>query len=143
MLPSVAPSAPEATEATEATEAPTMRLDALPRLSPRARDSLISHTRPEPGRYLVVHDGDDERLLRIAPGVIHLGRGWGADVRLDDHAVSRRHAILVNRTRGLRILDDRSANGTFVNGRRITDEELGDGDVIVLGSVVLSYREFT
>jgi pSer/pThr/pTyr-binding forkhead associated (FHA) protein len=136
MPPSVAPSSPEATEA------PTAPLDALPRLSPRARDSTIAHARPEPGRYLVVQDGDEERLLRVAPGVTHIGRGWGAELRLEDHAVSRRHAILVNRSRGLRILDDRSANGTFVNGRRIADEVLTDGDVIVLGSVVLAYREF-
>jgi pSer/pThr/pTyr-binding forkhead associated (FHA) protein len=139
MPPIVAPSSPGVDDVTEA---PTARLDALPRLSPRVRDSTIAHARPEPGRYLVVQDGDEERLLRLGPGVTHVGRGWGADIRLDDQAVSRRHAILVNRSRGLRILDDRSANGTFVNGRRITDEALADGDVIVLGSVALAYREF-
>jgi hypothetical protein len=65
-----------------ATEAPTAPLDALPRLSPRARESTIALTRPEPGRYLVVQDGDEERLLRVAPGITRIGRGWGADVRL-------------------------------------------------------------
>ena len=132
MPPTVAPS----------TEVQTARLDALPRLSPRARESTISLARPEPGRYLVVEDGDEERLLRLAPGVTRVGRGWGADIRLEDHAVSRRHAILVNRARELRILDDRSANGTHVNGRRIGEAALEDGDVIALGAVVLTYREF-
>ena len=42
---------------------------------------------------------------------------------------------------GSRILDDRSANGTFVNGRRVTEAELRDGDVVVLGRVVLTYRD--
>ncbi|HEX2105389.1 MAG TPA: FHA domain-containing protein, partial [Solirubrobacteraceae bacterium] len=83
------------------TEAPTAALDALPRLSPRTRESTIPHARPEPGRYLVVEDGDEERLLRLAPGIARIGRGWGADIRLEDHAVSRRHAILVNRSLGL------------------------------------------
>jgi pSer/pThr/pTyr-binding forkhead associated (FHA) protein len=124
------------------TEAPTAPLDALPRLSPRARDSTIPVARPEPGRYLVVEDGDEERLLRVGPGVTRIGRGWGAEIRLEDQAVSRRHAIIVNRSSGLRILDDRSANGTYVNGRRVTDAALSDGDVIVVGMVVLSYREF-
>jgi pSer/pThr/pTyr-binding forkhead associated (FHA) protein len=41
----------------------------------------------------------------------------------------------------VRILDDRSANGTFVNGRRVTEAELHDGDVVVLGRVVLTYRD--
>jgi len=135
MPPTVAPSPTE-------TEASTVRLDALPRLSPRARESTIARARPEPGRYLVVEDGDEERLLRVAPGVTRVGRGWGAEIRLEDHAVSRRHAILVNRSRELRILDDRSANGTYVNGRRVTEAALADGDVIALGEVVLSYREF-
>ena len=125
-----------------ATEAPTAPLDALPRLSPRARESTIALTRPEPGRYLVVQDGDEERLLRVAPGITRIGRGWGADVRLEDHAVSRRHAILINRSRELRVLDDRSANGTYVNGGRVADAALSDGDVIALGGVVLTYREF-
>ena len=41
----------------------------------------------------------------------------------------------------MRILDDRSANGTWVNGRRVFDAELHDGDVIVMGRAVLVYRE--
>jgi pSer/pThr/pTyr-binding forkhead associated (FHA) protein len=135
MPPIVAPSPPE-------TEAPTARLDALPRLSPRARQSTIPHARPERGRYLVVEDGDEEALRRLAPGVTRIGRGWGADIRLEDHAVSRRHAILANRSHELRILDDRSANGIYVNGRRVTDAALADGDVVVIGAVVLTYREF-
>jgi pSer/pThr/pTyr-binding forkhead associated (FHA) protein len=40
------------------------------------------------------------------------------------------------------VLDDRSANGTYVNGRRVAEEALADGDVIALGGVVLTYREF-
>jgi pSer/pThr/pTyr-binding forkhead associated (FHA) protein len=124
------------------TEAPTARLDALPRLSPRSRESTIAGGAPEPGRYLQVEDGAEQRLLRLGPGITHVGRGWAAQIRLDDHAVSRRHAILVNRPDALRILDDRSANGTYVNGRRVSEATLADGDVILIGAVVLSYREF-
>ena len=42
----------------------------------------------------------------------------------------------------VRVLDDRSANGTRVNGERVTGAELSDGDVIQVGQVVLTYREF-
>jgi pSer/pThr/pTyr-binding forkhead associated (FHA) protein len=62
-------------------------------------------------------------------------------MRLEDQSVSRRHAIITRRLNSTRILDDRSSNGTFVNGRRVTDEQLHDGDVIVLGAVVLGYLE--
>ncbi len=64
-----------------------------------------------------------------------------ADIRLDDHTVSARHAIVVVRADRLRILDDRSTNGTFVNGRRVEESALADGDVVTLGRVVLTYRD--
>ena len=64
-----------------------------------------------------------------------------ADLRLDESSVSRRHAILVPRPAGARILDDRSSNGTFVNGRRVQQADLNNGDVLVIGRVVLRYLE--
>jgi pSer/pThr/pTyr-binding forkhead associated (FHA) protein len=73
--------------------------------------------------------------------VTHVGRGLHADLRLDENSVSRRHAILVNRESGVRLLDDRSSNGTFVNGHRVTQTELRSGDVLMLGKVLLRYLD--
>jgi pSer/pThr/pTyr-binding forkhead associated (FHA) protein len=53
--------------------------------------------------------------------------------------VSRTHAIVVRHGHHTRLLDNRSANGTFVNGRRIVATNISDGDVIRLGSVVMTY----
>ena len=119
----------------------TMVVDALPRVSFRNRRHAIPADRPAPGRYLEIDDGDERLLLPLRDGTTHVGRAFGADVRLDDQSVSRRHAILHERPVGTRILDDRSANGTFVNGRRVTQAILHDGDVVVLGRVVLTYRD--
>jgi pSer/pThr/pTyr-binding forkhead associated (FHA) protein len=116
-------------------------LDALPRVSFRERRHAVSSTHPAPGRYLELDDGDERVLLPLRPGTTHVGRGFAVDVRLEDQSVSRRHAIVHQRPTGSRILDDRSANGTFVNGRRVTEAELRDGDVVVLGRVVLTYRD--
>ena len=91
-----------------------------------------------PARYLLADDGD---VFALDEAVTHIGRGFSADVRLDEHTVSSRHAIIVARPTGLRILDDRSTNGTIVNGRRVDEAELHDGDVVVLGRVVLTYRD--
>jgi len=95
----------------------------------------------EAGRYLEVQGPDDTLLIALGGGVTHIGRGLAADLRLDEDSVSRRHAILVQRRSGSRLLDDRSSNGTFVNGRRITQADLQHGDVLVLGRVVLRYLE--
>jgi pSer/pThr/pTyr-binding forkhead associated (FHA) protein len=123
------------------TDAETERLDALPRMSHAARRRTLPDTAAEPGRYLVAEDGAERRLLRLGAGATHIGRGFGADVRLDDPAVSRRHAIVVCDDAGAVILDDRSANGTFVNGGCVARATLADGDVIVVGRVALRYRE--
>ena len=64
---------------------------------------------------------------------MHIGRGLSADLHLDEKSVSRRHAMLVDRPAGARLLDDRSSNGTFVNGRRIVQADLNDGDVLRAG----------
>lgn len=116
-------------------------LDALPRVSFRERRHAVAAERPAPGRYLELEDGDTQVLLPLAEGTTRVGRGFTSDVQLDDHSVSRRHAIIHARPRGARILDDRSANGTFVNGVRTQAAELADGDVLVLGRVVLTYRD--
>ena len=116
-------------------ENPTAAIDVPPHA-----DDVRATGGPPPlarGRWLVC--GDQAFALRN--DVTHVGRGVTADVRLDDHTVSARHAIVVLRADRLRILDDRSTNGTVVNGRRVEEAELHDGDVVVLGRVVLTYRD--
>jgi pSer/pThr/pTyr-binding forkhead associated (FHA) protein len=124
-----------------AADAETERLDALPRMSHAARRRTIADTAAGPGRYLVAEGGGERRLLRLGPGTTHIGRGFAADLRLDDAAVSRRHAVIVVDDAGAVILDDRSANGTYVNGRCVARAELHDGDVVVVGRVAVTYRE--
>lgn len=119
---------------TQAIEDPTAAIDVPPR-----GEDIRGGAPPElpRGRYLICGD----EAFALAADVTHLGRGMTADVRLDDHTVSARHAIVVLRGDRLRILDDRSTNGTLVNGRRVDEAELHDGDVVVLGRVVLTYRD--
>ena len=128
------------TTPTEA-QAPTEALEPAGVLGHSARRDSLAFARPAPGRYLAIEDGDVMRLVALHQAVTHLGRGFSADLRLEDQSVSRRHAVIVNGGEGARILDDRSANGTFVNGRRVTDAVLRDRDVIRLGRVALVYRD--
>ena len=73
----------------------------------------------------------------------HIGRGLSSDVRIEEQRVSRSHAILVRHGQTTRLLDNRSANGTFVNGRRIVATNIADGDVIRIGPVVMTYLQVT
>ena len=89
--------------------------------------------------YLEIETGGDRRVVPLRDEVTHLGRGLSADLRLDDATVSRKHAVVVRRDDDVVILDDRSMNGTFVNGERIAEAVLADGDEIALGRVVLRF----
>jgi pSer/pThr/pTyr-binding forkhead associated (FHA) protein len=132
--------------------APTEELEPHGVLGHGARRESLALARPAPGRYLAIEDGEVTRLLALHQAVTHVGRGFSADLRLEDQSVSRRHAVIVDDGEGARILDDgegarilddRSANGTFVNDRRVSDAQLHDRDVIRLGRVALVFRIVT
>ena len=89
--------------------------------------------------YLEIETGAQRRVVPLRDDVIHVGRGLSADVRLDDATVSRKHAVIVRRDEGVVILDDRSMNGVWVNGERVTEAVLQDGDEISLGRVPLRF----
>lgn len=119
----------------------TERVDSVSSLDERARSRAIDSLPVEPGRYLEVPGAERTLVLPLGDEPLHIGRGPSADLHLDESSVSRRHAILLARPTGARILDESSSNGTFVNGKRIQQADLSDGDVIVIGRVVLRYLE--
>jgi Inner membrane component of T3SS, cytoplasmic domain len=142
--PSVTDPAPPAVSPEEGV---TERVDAISRLDERVRREgvAVGDTRPPtplaPGRYLELQGTGEALLVRLEREVTRIGRGLAADVRLDDNSVSRRHAMLVCDESGARILDDRSSNGTLLNGTRVDQAALKSGDVLVLGRVALRYLE--
>jgi predicted RNA-binding Zn-ribbon protein involved in translation (DUF1610 family) len=88
----------------------------------------------EPGQYLAYRSGDGAVIpFALRREWTRIGRSLAADIRFDDPTVSRRHALIVRQPDGLRVLDDRSLNGVFVNGERVEWSTLADGDEIVIG----------
>jgi predicted RNA-binding Zn-ribbon protein involved in translation (DUF1610 family) len=93
----------------------------------------------QPGDYLVYEDSDELRTIALNREWTRIGRSLAADLRFDDPTVSRRHALIVHHPDGVRLLDDRSLNGVFVNGERIDGRILQDGDEIIVGRYRLSF----
>jgi len=93
----------------------------------------------EPGEYLCFEDGDEIVVVPLTREWTRIGRGLAADVRFDDPTVSRRHALIVRNPDGVRVLDDRSLNGVFVNGQRVEWSPLAHGDEIRVGRHRLYY----
>jgi len=74
--------------------------------------------------------------------IVVIGRGSTADLPIADGSVSRHHAKIARENEQWGIQDLESANGTFVNGKRISHRvALASGDSVRLGSVLLKFED--
>jgi pSer/pThr/pTyr-binding forkhead associated (FHA) protein len=94
-----------------------------------------------PGKYLAYDEDGRKVVVAISREWTRIGRSLAADVRFDDATVSRRHALVVSQAEGVRVLDDRSLNGIYVNGARVEWSPLADGDEITVGRHTLFYLD--
>lgn len=114
----------------------------LSRPEPVDSDAWLQDAREQleqPGEYLAYEDGEELKTVALTREWTRIGRSLAADVRFDDPTVSRRHALVVRQADGVRVLDDRSLNGVFVNGSRIEWKVLQDGDEILVGRYRLRF----
>nr|MDT0666244.1 FHA domain-containing protein [Micromonospora sp. DSM 115978] len=70
---------------------------------------------------------------RLRSGTMSIGRGRNNDIVISDLLASRNHAELYIGRHGIDVVDLDSANGTFVNGQRISRAPIGQGSVIAVG----------
>ena len=80
-------------------------------------------------RHVTLPDGD---------GMVTIGRS-GNMIELDNPQVSRRHATIEARNQHHVLRDIGSTNGTFVNGRQVSEHELRAGDIIQIGAFKFVY----
>jgi len=94
----------------------------------------------EIARLIVTAEGQSARVLEIGERLT-IGRSASNSLVLDDQKASRHHAeIRCVGTRRYRLDDVGSANGTWLNGRRVsTPKDLRDGDQITIGGVRLKF----
>ncbi len=72
-------------------------------------------------------------------GSVKIGRATDNDIVIPDVLASRHHATLVPTPGGTEIQDNRSINGTFVNGSRVDTALLTEGDTVTIGNVDLVF----
>ena len=102
-----------------------IRKDAGPARSP----SVVVRQGKEPGR---TYDMRKDHLT--------IGRSRESDIFLEDLAVSRLHATIYrDEMGGYSLRDENSANGTSVNGQRVSEVPLQEGDEIQLGQTILAF----
>ena len=86
-------------------------------------------------RHLLVRVKGAElgRVSRLPPEPFRIGRSQDCELWLGDDGVSRKHARIFQEANTYLIEDTESANGTFVQGQRVSRQVLRDGDVIQFG----------
>jgi pSer/pThr/pTyr-binding forkhead associated (FHA) protein len=120
--------------------------DIVPESPSRERPDWLTQAREnlsEPAQYLAYEDSGRPVVVPVSREWTRIGRSLAADVRFDDATVSRRHALIVSQPDGVRVLDDRSLNGVYVNGERVEWSALRDGDEIVVGRHSLWFIDST
>ena len=108
----------------------TMVLDreALLRDHPRAPRAFIEVT-------------SERRRIPLGAEPLAIGRDPENDLVLDDRRVSRRHAEIRLRLGRYTLYDLQSTNGTYVNGRRVAELVLSDGDRVQIGGSELVIQQ--
>ena len=82
----------------------------------------------------------DAPAVPLGPDPVLIGRDPQNDVVLDDRRVSRKHAEVRLRLGRYTLYDLQSTNGTYVNGRRVAEKVLEDGDKISIGGLEILFR---
>lgn len=90
---------------------------------------------------LAFQEDGSEQVVPIRPAGVVMGRSPDCDVVIKDFGVSRRHAEVLVDGDHCRLVDLKSKNGTQVNGVRVPEALLSDGDKILLGKFLVHFRK--
>jgi diguanylate cyclase (GGDEF)-like protein len=109
----------------------TIRAEHAPLEPGTRRDALLVHIYPT-GPLMGTRYPLPQRPLLI-------GRGEACDIRIDDHAVSRRHAAVQPADGGYLVIDLGSTNGTWLNDATVAAAPLEDGDYLRVGNCIYRF----
>ncbi len=91
---------------------------------------------------LVVNPTSSSRREIVLPKtLLSIGRDPSNDLVLPDAMVSRRHAVIEFRGNQFYLRDCNSSNGSLVNGDRVSERSLRDGDLVAIGTARLLFRD--
>jgi uncharacterized RDD family membrane protein YckC len=92
-------------------------------------------------RIIVNPTSSSRREFALPRTLVSIGRDPSNDVVLPDAMVSRRHAVIEYRGSQYYIRDCNSSNGSLVNGDRVSERSLRDGDLVAIGTARLLFRD--
>jgi FHA domain/Domain of unknown function (DUF4388) len=108
-------------------------------VTPKAVAYLSNTGKVTVARLVLVADGG-ETSFPLGRDTYTLGRHRNNDIVISDPKVSSFHARIDRGSEGFTLIDLKSRNGTFLNGRRIEAGALSTGDEVRLGTARLLYK---
>lgn len=91
-------------------------------------------------KLIMFREDGSQREFILTKGITTIGRKDDCTIRIPLSTVSRRHAEIIVEAQSIVLRDLGAANGTFVNNRRVTEEDVEAGDQIVIGPVVFTVQ---
>lgn len=123
---------------------------------PLRAPNRLGRNPPSPSQVIIPEgrsegrSGPQAKIVYVSPdgmetdftleGPTTVGRHPSNEIRLNDREISKHHALIEERAGEWWIRDRQSANGTYVNNRRVREARLRHGDELLLGSMRLSFR---
>jgi len=92
-------------------------------------------------KIIVNPTSPSRRELGLSRALVSIGRDPSNDLVLPDAMVSRRHAVIEYRGSQYFLRDCNSSNGSLINGDRISERGLRDGDLVAIGTARLLFRD--
>ena len=86
------------------------------------------------------YDETAKKQLLVFQPEVHIGRDAQNDMVIADSTVSGKHAVLTYRDGTFRLQDIGSSNGTFVNGKKITNTVLSNNDTVRFGRATYKFQ---
>src|SRR6185295_1215111 len=91
--------------------------------------------------YVTVKESGAERNQPLTEAEILIGRSRQNHIKLATEQASRQHCRLLRTDRTYRLIDGGSSNGTYVNGQRVGEKDLAEGDAITDGNATVVFHE--
>jgi tetratricopeptide (TPR) repeat protein len=114
---------------------------AVPAMVPVERKTPVSGARTVPLASVEFLYGPDRGRRVVVHDVLTIGSGTRCGISLpNDPRLSPVHCRVEKTARGYWLRDEQSSSGTVVNGKRVTDQELKGGDVIMVGRTALRFN---
>ena len=91
-------------------------------------------------QLIMFKEDGETKQFPLEPGKTIIGRREECDLRIPLPEVSRQHAMVIVSDGAVTLRDLGSANGTYLNNKRIDEEDLSPGDHVVIGPVVFTVQ---